>query len=164
MPRSLCVRNRCDITIAHIGLALYTVGMKAMTVGVGAFDALRAEVLGSAQSRQQHRIHAVLLVAGGLSCRAVARLLGDSPRAVEYWVNRYKSNNINGLADELAQGRVPRLSAEQFAQLRVAVMSVPAGSVARVWTGEDIVAFVARRWATVLGLRQAQRVLAKIRS
>ena len=158
------MRIMCDISIAHTESAMYTGVMKAMTVGTGVFAALRTAVRASAQARQQHRIHAVLLVAGGLSCHTVARLLGDSPRAVEYWVNRYKSNNINGLADDSAQGRVPRLSAAQFAELRVAVLTGLAGSQARVWTGEDIVTFVARRWGTVLGLRQAQRVLVKMRS
>jgi hypothetical protein len=36
--------------------------------------------------RSDHRLHGVLLVAQGLSCPEVARLLGDSSRSVEYWI------------------------------------------------------------------------------
>ena len=134
--------------------------MKTIELGSGAFEALRAEVRGSPQARRQHRIHAVMLVAGGLSCRAAARLMGDSPRAVEYWVDRYKTNKINGLFDSLPPGRPPRLSAAQTAELDTAISAAPAGAG---WSGEKVVEFVARRWGVALGLRQAQRLLARLR-
>ena len=121
---------------------------------------MRAEARGSPLARRQHRIHAVLLVAGGLSCRAAARLQGDYPRAVEYWVNRYKSNKIQGLFDVMPPGRPPRLAASQIAELRAAVAAAPEGGG---WSGEKAVEFVARRWGVALGLRQAQRLLARMR-
>ncbi len=142
---------------------MYAGVMRSIRLEAGAFEALRAEVLGSPQARQQHRIHAVLLVAGGLSCRRAARLLGDSPRAVEYWIRRYNLNKINGLFDGHRRGRPSRLSAAQLAQLRAVVVVGPVDTGGGDWTGAAVSAFVARRWGVALGLRQAQRLLAKMR-
>ena len=49
---------------------------------------LQQEIQRSEESRYDHRLHGVLLVAQGMTCPEVARLLGDSPRSVEYWVHR----------------------------------------------------------------------------
>lgn len=140
---------------------MYTGAMRATTLGPGVFKALRAEVRGSPQARQQHRLHAVLLVAGGLSCRAAARLLGDSPRAVEYWVLRYRAYKNKGLIDSSPPGRPARLTQEQLMELRLAVGSVPGGAG---WSGAAVVDFVSRRWGVVLSLRQAQRLLARAKA
>jgi hypothetical protein len=49
------------------------------------------EIQRSEDSRYDHRLHRVLLVAQGMTCPEVARLLGDAPRSVEYWaVSRNK--------------------------------------------------------------------------
>lgn len=136
--------------------------MRKIKLGAGAFDALSAAVRGSVPARQHHRIHAVLLVAGGMSCRAAARLLGDSPRAVGYWVKRYKSNNIKGLIDNRSPGRPPRLTAAQAAELRAALRSAPPGGACG-WTGLEVSELVSRNWGVALGLRQAQRLLSKMR-
>ena len=46
---------------------------------------LQQEIHRSEESRYDHRLHGVLLVAQGMTCPEVARLLGDAPRSVEYW-------------------------------------------------------------------------------
>src|ERR1700704_5642925 len=44
---------------------------------------LQQEIQRSEESRYDHRLHGVLLVAQGMTCPDVARLLGDAPRSVE---------------------------------------------------------------------------------
>lgn len=44
---------------------------------------LQDEIRRSEESRYGHRLHGLLLVAHGLSCREVAQLLGNSPRTVQ---------------------------------------------------------------------------------
>ena len=138
---------------------LYTGAMRTIRLASSEVDALRAEVRGSAQARHYHRMHAVLLVARGLSCRGAARLLGDSPRAVEYWVKKYNENKIKGLIESGRPGRPPRLSAARLAELRSAV-SGPPPSGRPAWTGAALAELAARRWGVVIGARQAQRLLA----
>ncbi len=134
--------------------------MRPTILGTGAYKALREEIRSSRQARQQHRLHAVMLVAGGMSCRAVARLLGDSPRAIGYWVIRYRAYKNKGLFDSSPPGRPSRLTAEQQVELRLAVAAAPDGIG---WNGEAVREFVLRRWGVVLGVRQAQRLLARAR-
>ncbi len=49
-------------------------------------------------------------VAQGLTCPEVARLLGDAPRSVEYWVHRYEREGLSGLNEGERSGRPGRLS------------------------------------------------------
>src|SRR6266436_5805092 len=45
---------------------------------------LQDEIRRSEESRYDHRLHGVLLVAYGMNCCQVADLLGDAPRTVAY--------------------------------------------------------------------------------
>jgi hypothetical protein len=58
---------------------------------------LQDEIRRSEESRYDHRLHGVLLVAQGLTCPEVANLLGDAPRTVEYWVNSFEREGLAGL-------------------------------------------------------------------
>ena len=135
--------------------------MRSLTLEAGTYETLRAELLGSPRARRLHRLHAVMLVARGLSCRRVAQLLGDSPRSVEYWVNRYKSSNLHGLRDKAKGGRRPLLSSARLTHVAVALASVPPAPW-KSWSGEALRDYVARRWDVKMGVRIAQRLLARI--
>ncbi|MDR2054805.1 MAG: helix-turn-helix domain containing protein [Desulfovibrio sp.] len=58
--------------------------------------ALQDEIWRNDEARYDHRLHALLLVAQGMSCRQVARLLGDAPRTIAYWVNRFEDEGFAG--------------------------------------------------------------------
>jgi hypothetical protein len=60
-----------------------------MTVRIdneSAIFVLQDEIQRSEQARYDHRLHVVLLVAKGMTCPAVAELLGDPERTIRYWV------------------------------------------------------------------------------
>lgn len=139
--------------------------MRAIRLDPGTFDRIRAQLRNSPQARRVHRLHAVLLVAGGLSCRKTAHLLGDSPRSVEYWAHRYMSDKDNGLKDKKRPGRRPRLTAVQLAQLRAVLAGASADAPAPPggWDGKSARAYIARRWGVRLGLRRVQGLLAAAR-
>lgn len=86
--------------------------MKALTIA----DAesivlgLQDEIRRSEESRYDHRLHGVLLVAQGLSCPEVAAMLGDAPRTVEYWVRGFEEKGLAGLLEGERSGRPKRLS------------------------------------------------------
>jgi hypothetical protein len=46
---------------------------------------LQDEIRRSEESRYDHRLHGVLLVAQGMTCPEVAKRLGDAPRTVAGW-------------------------------------------------------------------------------
>ena len=68
---------------------------------------LQDEIRRSEESRYDHRLHGVLLVAQGMSCHQVSELLGDAPRTVAYWVQRFESDGLTGLRPIIAALPVP---------------------------------------------------------
>jgi transposase len=67
--------------------------------------AIQEEIQRSEESRYDHRLHGVLLVCSGLSCYKVAELLGQSPRTVQYWVQRFERDGFAGLQAGMRSGR-----------------------------------------------------------
>ena len=51
---------------------------------------LRDEICRSEESRYDHRLHGVLLVAQGMTFPEVGQCQADALRTVEYWVHRFE--------------------------------------------------------------------------
>src|SRR5260370_2842120 len=75
---------------------------------------LQDEIRRSEESRYDHRLHGLLLVAQGMTCPEVARLLGDAPRSVEYWVGRFERDGLAGVLEGERPGRPQRLAAKKM--------------------------------------------------
>jgi len=82
---------------------------------------LKKEIQRSEESRYDHRLHGVLMVAQGLSAPEAASLLGDAPRTVELWIHRFKEEGIAGLRELKRPGRPSRLNQKQIAEIQNAV-------------------------------------------
>jgi transposase len=89
----------------------------------------------------------------------VALLLGDAPRTVAYWVNRFESEGFAGLVDAERPGRPCRLNNEQLAELESVLRGDPREyGLQGLWDGKTLSAFVEQRWGILLGVRQCQRL------
>jgi transposase len=136
--------------------------MKPLTVTDAelAVLALQDEIRRTEESRYDHRLHGVLLVAQGMSCRQAAIYLGDAPRTVEYWVQAYEANGLAGLQEKQRTGRPPRLSRVQLDAVGLALRQPPeqSGIAANLWDGKALAAFVDRQFSIKLGVRQCQRL------
>lgn len=126
--------------------------------------ALQDEIRRSDESRYDHRLHGVLLVAQGMTCPEVGRLLGDSPRTVQYWVHRFDAEGLAGLAEGDRPGRPGRLSEAQMGVLSKVLRDSPTavGMDASLWDGKTLAAFIHRRWGISLGVRQCQRLFRQL--
>ena len=140
----------------------YNLCMKALTIPDAAMviPALQEEIRRSQEARYDHRLHAILLVAQGMSCREVAGLLGDAHSTVAYWVRRYEEEGLAGLVDADRPGRPKRLTEEQLAQVTTALRKSPKdfGFSSNLWDGKTLAAFIAKQWQIDLGVRQCQRL------
>ena len=125
---------------------------------------LRDEIRRSEESRYDHRLHGVLLVAQGMSCPEVARLLGDSPRTVQYWVQRFEQRGLAGLQQGERSGRPRQLSDQQLHEVSQVLRQAPeqAGLRANLWDGKTLAEFLDRRYAVTLGVRQCQRLFRRL--
>jgi transposase len=126
----------------------------ASTIVLGLQDEIRR----SEESRYDHRLHGVLLVAQGMSCPEVSRLLGDSPRTVEYWVRRFEDKGLAGLVEGERSGRPRRLNDKQLEEINLVLRQPPesVGIPRGLWDGKGLAAFVKRRYGIKLGVRQCQ--------
>jgi transposase len=125
---------------------------------------LQDEIRRSYEARYDHRLHAILMVAQGLSCRKVAELLGDSPRTIAYWVNRFEADGLSGLADADRPGRPRRLNEHQLSEIQNALRSSPAtyGLAANLWDGKLLSHFIKQQFGVTLGVRQCQRLFRQL--
>lgn len=121
---------------------------------------LQDEIRRSEESRYDHRLHGVLLVAQGMSCPQAAQFLGDAPRTVEYWVQRFETQGFAGLTDGLRSGRPSRLSETQLRKVDQALRQTPrdCGLNGTLWDGKTLAAWIADQFGIQMGVRQCQRL------
>ena len=121
---------------------------------------LQDEIRRSEESRYDHRLHGVLLVAQGMTCPEVSRLLGDAPRSVEYWIRRFEARGLGGLVEGQRSGRPPRLSEAQLREVDRVLRQAPRdlGLTGTLWDGKTLSAWIERRFQVRLRVRQCQRL------
>jgi transposase len=122
--------------------------------------AIQEEISRTPEGRYFHRLHAVLQVLSGASSRDTARLYGDSPRAVAYWVQRLTSDGLSGLLDGNHTGRPGRLFPAMLARLRKDISRSPRelGYNQNLWDGLLLSHHLAQNYSLSLGVRQCQRL------
>jgi transposase len=114
----------------------------------------------SPDARLLHRLHCVALVNHGLSASEVARAFGDSPRAVAYWVTRFKKVGIDGLREEAKPGRPSKLNSSQMKKLQT-FLKRPHGGSPPI-TAEKVSAYISNEFGVFLTLRQCWRILKRL--
>lgn len=121
---------------------------------------LQDEIRRSEESRYDHRLHGVLLVAHGMTCPEVAQLLGDAPRTVENWVHRFEREGLAGLTEGERLGRPARLNAFQLAEVQRVLRGSPeaVGLAGHLWDGKTLAAYLEQQYGVALGVRQCQRL------
>jgi transposase len=140
--------------------------MKALTISDNdnMIMALQDEIRRNDTSRYDHRLHGVLLVAQGMTCPQVAELLGDSPRTVVNWVQRFETDGLAGLSEGQRSGRPSRLSAPQLSRVEAALRSSPTvfGLPTQMWDGPTLSAYVGQQLGVKLKMRQCQRLFRQL--
>ncbi len=126
--------------------------------------ALQDEIRRSVEARYDHRLHGLLLVGQGMSAHQVARLLGDSPRTVAYWVRRFEEEGLAGLVDAERSGRPRRLTEKQIERIDAALRNKPSDFAlsGHLWDGKTLSAFVHKQWDITMGVRQCQRLFRQL--
>jgi transposase len=125
---------------------------------------LQQEIQRSEESRYDHRLHGVLLVAQCMTCPEVARLLGDAPRSVEYWVHRYDQRGLAGLREGERSGRPSRLNEKQVREVNRVLRAKPTevGMRVNLWDGKTLSAWIEKTYGVQMGVRQCQRLFRQL--
>src|SRR5437879_10207180 len=140
--------------------------MKPLTIAESETIILRLqdEIRRSEESRYDHRLHGVLLVAQGMTCPEVAHLLGDAPRSVEYWVSRFERDGLAGLLEGERPGRPRRLAEKQMEAVDRILRQPPreAGLSGNIWDGKPLSTWIEQKYDVDIGVRQCQRMFRQL--
>lgn len=125
---------------------------------------LQDEIRRTDEARYDHRLHAILLVAQGMSSRQAAQYLGDSPRTVAYWVQRFEAEGLAGLVDADRPGRSKKLNQKQIDQIETALRNSPLDYRLSVnlWDGKTLSEHIKQKFGIQLGVRQCQRIFRQL--
>jgi transposase len=126
---------------------------------------IQQEIERSEESRYDHRLHGLLLLAAGHSCRQVAGIFGEDDTTVQRWVRRFERGGIRALRERKRSGRPRTLSPEQWDRLQEDLRKNPQdfGLAAATWDGRSLSQHLRHRYGVELGVRQCQRIFRQMR-
>ena len=126
--------------------------------------AIRQEIERNDESRYDHRLHGVLLVATGMSARQAALWLSESERTVQRWVNRFEEIGFAGLQEGERSGRPSRLTDGHWQSLEHDLRRSPRefGFAQTLWDGKLLAEHLRQRYQVALGTRQCQRLFGQM--
>jgi transposase len=122
--------------------------------------AIRQEIDRSEESRYDHRLHGLLLVAKGMSARQAAMWLDEGTRTVQRWVNRFEAVGFEALREGERSGRPKRLSDADWDRLASDLRRSPRefGYTQTLWDGKVLAEHLRMHYHVELGVRQCQRL------
>lgn len=128
--------------------------------------AIQQEIGRSEESRYDHRLHGLLLLAAGHSCRQVAELFGEDDTTVQRWVHRFTQGGLTALREGARPGRPRSLDQSQWSALEADLRRDPRefGLATRCWDGPSLSKLLRLRYGVELGVRQCQRIFRQMGS
>jgi len=125
---------------------------------------IQQEIGRSDDSRYNHRLHGVLLVANGRDCYEVAEILGHSPTTIESWVNLFNEQGFEGLHDAARSGRPSQISESMVKEINKDLRKNPRefGYPQNLWDGKLLSHHLHEKYSLTIGVRQAQRLFHKL--
>ncbi|MDP2797990.1 MAG: winged helix-turn-helix domain-containing protein [Methanoregula sp.] len=125
---------------------------------------IQQEIGRSDDSRYDHRLHGVLLIAKGRNCYDVAEILGHSSKTIESWVHQFNDLGFEGLRDEIRPGRPTRISESNIFEINKDLRKNPRelGYTQNLWDGKLLSHHLRKNYAISMGVRQAQRLFHKL--
>jgi len=122
--------------------------------------AVQQEIVRSEESRYDHRLHGILLVCSGLSCHEVAKLFGQGPRTIQYWVHKFEESGFAGLEETPRPGRPSLIDENIRSGVAVDLRCSPRkfGYSQNLWDGKLLSYHLSKQYDVQLGERQCRRL------
>lgn len=122
--------------------------------------AIQEEIQRSDESRYDHKLHGVLLVANGYDSYQVGEMFGQNATTVQRWVKKFNESGFSGLRDGERTGRPKLLSDKQWDQLADDLRQPPDkfNNTQAFWDGKLLSMHLKKRYKVEIGIRQCQRI------
>lgn len=122
--------------------------------------AVQEEIQRSEEAKYDHRLHGILLFSSSQNCYQVAKLLGHSPRTIQYWVKRFEKSGFAGLRDQPKLGRPKGLEPHMRDSIEHDLRQNPRDFCysQNLWDGKLLSHHVNKKFGVKLGVRQCQNL------
>lgn len=122
--------------------------------------AIQQEIERSKESRYDHRLHGLLLSCNNLSSYEISDLLGDSPKTIQNWINRFELSGFAGLVEGERPGRPRKIDEELMVKLGKDLRKDPRTFKypQNLWDGKLLSHHLSEVYHIDLGVRQCQRL------
>jgi transposase len=122
--------------------------------------AIQEEIQRSEESRYDHKLHGVLLVANGYDSYQVAAMFGQNATTIQRWVKKFNVSGFAGLKDGERPGRPTLLTEKQWEQLGQDLRKPPEvfNYSQAFWDGKLMSLHIKKKYKVGIGVRQCQRI------
>jgi transposase len=125
---------------------------------------LRKLAKAEGNGRVARRLLAIANALSGMSREEAARSAGMDRQTLRDWVMRYNEHGVDGLLDQWGEGRPPKLTPEEKAELVAIVLagSDPEATGISAFTREDLVRICQQRFGRSLHVSSMGRILREL--
>ena len=125
---------------------------------------LRKLAKAETDARVARRMLAIANALDGKSREEAARSAGMDRQTLRDWVIRYNAHGLDGLADQWGDGRPPKLSVQEKAELQAIVLAGPDPEASGIsaFTREDLVRICQDRFGKTLHVSSMGRILREL--
>ena len=109
-----------------------------------------------------YRVSMVNLILGGMSAKELAAHCGDGETTLMSWVTKVDQFGWEALRDKKHPGKPSKLSEDQIALVKAAVMGDPDNHGFKVWDGPSLSKYIKDTFGIDLGVRACQKLLHKM--
>lgn len=122
--------------------------------------AIQQEIQRSEESRYDHKLHGILLVANGYDSYQVGDIFGQSPTTIQRWVKRFNESGFAGLQEVERPGRPRLLTEKQWDEMEKDVRRPPSdfNFIQSFWDGKLLSKHLQKKYKVEIGVRQCQRM------
>jgi transposase len=126
--------------------------------------AIQEEIQRSEESRYDHKLHGVLLVANGYDSYQVAEMFGQNTTTIQRWVKKFNLSGFAGLKDGERPGRPTLLTEKQWDQLGADLRRPPEvfNYQQAFWDGKLMSLHIKKKYKVEMGIRQCQRIFNRL--
>jgi len=112
----------------------------------------------------KERLHMILLLKDGYSCRKAADICHTSKSNVSFWNVRFQEMGYDGLKDRGGRGAKPELSPEQIASIdkKVSKPYKMENGYTRGWQTKDVYQLIRKESGIKYSLRHVRRILGSL--
>jgi transposase len=126
--------------------------------------AIQEEIQRSEESRYDHKLHGVLLVAKGYDSYQVAEMFGQNATTIQRWMKKFNVSGFAGLKDGERSGRPTFLMEKQWDQLGEDLRKPPEvfNYQQAFWDGKLMSLHIKKKYKVEIGIRQCQRIFKQL--